>query len=113
MDWYKKAQTSTLWHISNEKFRKFNPDLSAQGIIWFAKDRQDLLQDLHGASINSKKPIYLYECKIVANKTAGWEEYDKYGIGELRSMGYDTVELDGDVAVIDEKKISIINIERI
>lgn len=113
MNWYKKAQTSVFWHISNEKFRKFDPNKTGQGIIWFATDKEDLIKDLHGASINSSKPVYLYKCQININKAAGWNEYDKYGIGELKSMGYDTINLDGDIAVIDSKNITILEIEQI
>lgn len=115
MNWYKKSQTQTLilWHISNKKFKKFNPDISSLGVIWFAKDRQDLLENLHGASIGINDPIYLYKCQVIANKIAGWDEYDKYLIEQLISMGYDVVDLDNDVIVLDENKISIIDVERI
>jgi len=118
MNWYKKAQsiqTQTLWHISNEKFNSFDPYMTAQGIIWFAKDKNDLLNNLHGASINKQKPVYLYQCKVIMNKIAGWNEYDndKYGIQDLINMGYNTIDLDDDVAVLSPENINIENIKEI
>ena len=113
MNWYKKAQTPLFWHISNEKFKKFNPYKTAQGIIWFAKNKEDLINNLHGASINNKKPVYLYKCQINMNKVAGWDEYNKYGIAELRSMGYDSIDLDEDIAVLNHDNIIIISVEQI
>jgi len=113
MNWYKKAKAETLWHLSNQKFDAFDPYMTAQGIIWFSKDKNDLLQNLHGASINKNKPVYLYECKVNMIKTAGWDEYDKYGISQLRSMGFDSINLDDDVAVLNVKNITISNLQEV
>jgi hypothetical protein len=113
MNWYKIAQVSVLWHISNAKFNRFDPSMTAQGIIWFSKDKEDLINNLHGASINNRKPVYLYQCRVDAHNMAGWEEYDKYGIGQLISMGYDAIDLDDDVAVLNQDIITILNVEQI
>jgi hypothetical protein len=115
MNWYKQAQIQekTFWHISNARFKKFDFYKSAQGIIWFAKDKEDLIKNLHGASINNKNPIYLYKCQINMGKVAGWNEYEKYGLGQLKSEGYDAINLDDDVAVLEPKNITILGIEQI
>jgi len=108
-----QAQTLKLWHISNLKFNKFNKEFLPQGIVWFSKDKEDLINTLHGASINSKKPIYLYECEIKVDKIAGWDEYEKYTLSELVSMGYDSILLDNDMAIMNLKNILIKKIEQI
>ena len=115
MNWYKKAQGQTViaWHVSNNKFKTFDISKSAQGIIWFAKDKDDLLTNLHGASINNTMPVYLYKCAIKTNKIAGWNEYDKYGLWELRRMGYDTINLDDDLVALDPKNVRIEGMEQI
>ena len=114
MNWYKTSQTQlTAFHISNEKFNAFDFSLTAQGIIWFAKDKNDLVNNKHGASINNTKPIYLYECSINPHKIANWDEYDKYTLDELEQLGYDTIDLDEDMAVLDPKIIKILDIERL
>jgi hypothetical protein len=105
--------TKTLWHISNERFSRFNTKMTAQGIIWFAEDADSLQKDLHGASINSRRPVYLYKCAVTMGKTAGWMEYEKYGIGELRNMGYDSIALDDDVAVLSSKSVRILEAKEI
>ena len=105
--------TQTLWHISNEKFSRFDTYKTAQGIIWFARDVESLQKDLHGASINNRKPVYLYKCDVRTNKTAGWDDYEKYGIGQLRDMGYDSAELSGDVAVFSARSVRILEVREV
>jgi hypothetical protein len=56
MNWYKLAQSQILWHISNNKFRKFDLYQTAQGIVWFSKDKEDLIENLHGASVTNELP---------------------------------------------------------
>jgi hypothetical protein len=109
----KIASTGTFWHISNYKFDKFDSYLSAQGVFWFAKDRDSLASNWHGANISSLKPIWLYEVQITHSKTAGWDEYDRYYLQELEDKGYDSIELDDNFVVFDPNNIEIINIERL
>lgn len=40
---------------------------------------------------------------------AGWNEYEKYGLGQLRDMGYDGAKLDDDYFVFSPKQIRIID----
>ena len=40
---------------------------------------------------------------------AGWDEYEKYGLGELSEMGYDGIKLDDDFIVFESKQIKTIN----
>lgn len=102
-----------LWHISNEKFDKFDSSMGIGSITWFAKDRDDLLKNRHGASINSNKPIWLYKVTASVNNPAGWAEYDKYVLDQLIEMGYDSIDLDDDFVVLNDKNIHIVDVERI
>ena len=102
-----------LYHISNRRFRKFNSKKTAQGLIWFAKNRTALLADLKGASIRSDMPVYLYTCTAMLDKMAGWPEYSKLGLWELERDGFDSADLDGDVMVMDDKKIRIDSVEKV
>ena len=103
----KIAANNKVYHISNNYFKAFDPTQTAQGLIWFSNNKEDLIKNLHGASISSKKPIYLYECTLNSNKTAGWNEYDKLGLWELEQEGYDTIDLDDDIAVLQANIIQI------
>ena len=106
-----KISSNSLWHISNQKFSKFDKNVTAQGIFWFAKNKSDLIEDGHGANINSRNPVYLYEVATTAKNPAGWDEYDKYGLGQLKDMGYDSVDLDDDVAVFYSENLKIVSVE--
>ena len=102
-----------LWHISNSRFRKFSRKMAINGLTWFSKDKDDLLREMHGASIDTRKPVWLYKCSANVDKTAGWDEYEKYLIAQLRQMGYDSIDLDDDFVVMDVDKIKIHEVERV
>lgn len=108
---FKISQSSQIvYHISNKRFAKFNPQYTAQGLLWFSRDKDDLIKNRHGASIG-KGDIYLYTCEIFPNKVAGWTEYDKLMIAQLRQEGYDLIDLGEDVAIINPNIVRIKNIE--
>jgi len=57
---------------------------------------------------NSSK--YIMTVKLKINKTAGWDEYGKYGLGELRHMGNYSIKFDDDGVIFDTKNIKIVNV---
>ena len=103
----------TLWHVSNSRFKKFDSTMTSDGMVWFAKDGDHLVSDLHGASVNNRLPVYLYKCEVQMGKVAGWDEYDKKMFDQLRSEGFDTIELDDDVAVLNENNIKIVGVDQV
>lgn len=106
-------QHQILWHVSNEHFYKFDLKKTAQGIIWFAKDAESLVKDLHGASINNQKPVYLYKCIVNPRKIANWDQYEKLSIGELRRDGFDSIDLDEDFVVLNPTIVKILKITKV
>jgi hypothetical protein len=102
-----------LYHISNNQFQQFDAEFLAQGVVYFAKSRDDLLSGGHGADANFTKPVYLYTCTTGARHPAGYDEFDRYSIDELESQGYDSLDLDEDFVVFDPEKIEIVDVERI
>ena len=107
------VQTKTLWHLSNSQFSRFDPSLSGMGIIWFSDNMMDLVKEGHGASLGFGKPVYLYKCQVRVNKTAGRDEYEKFGIGELKRDGYDSIELEGDWAILNSRNIRITHMQEV
>lgn len=107
------AVPKTLWHLSNARFRKFDPRMGAQGILWFSKDRDDLLRDRHGANLRTSVPVYLYEVRTTAKNPAGWEEYNKLMLSQLRQQGYDSIDLGEDVAILDPRKVKTVSVEEV
>jgi hypothetical protein len=99
--------TYKVYHGTNEKFGKFSLNRATQGIIWFTDSIDSITKGEHGG-IGSKIIMTRY---ITINKPAGWDEYEKYGLGQLRNMGYDGVILPqgdkNDFIIFDTKNIKV------
>ncbi len=81
-----------VYHGTNEKFGKFNFNKATQGIIWFTDSIDSIQKGEHGGQGNK----YIMTRYITINNPAGWDEYEKYGLQQLRDMGYDGVILPQD-----------------
>ena len=103
--------TDEVYHISNELFDSFDPAQTAQGILWFAEDRESLVSTGQGAGLYPNKPVYLYTCRVSISNPAGWDEYERYGIGELKGLGFDSVELDDSLIVFEGGDVEILDVE--
>jgi len=79
--------TYKVYHGTNEKFGNFNFKNATQGIVWFTDSPESIQKGEHGG-MGSKIIMTRY---ITINKPAGWDEYEKYGLGQLQDMGYDGV----------------------
>jgi len=106
-----KRVIEPLYHVSNEKFRSFDKEQTAQGIIWFAKEKPEDVYNVDGAAVSRLKPVYLYTCSVIAHKIADWNEYDRYTLHELESFGYDFVDLDDVCFTFNPENIRIKDIE--
>lgn len=85
-------KTYKVYHGTNEKFGKFNFNKTTQGIIWFTDSIDSIQKGEHGGQGNK----YIMTRYITINNPAGWDEYEKYGLGQLQDMGYDGVILPQD-----------------
>jgi GNAT superfamily N-acetyltransferase len=93
-----------VYHGTNKKFDRFNLKNAAQPIIWFSSDKNKIERGEAGAAGTSRiVPAYLS-----IKKMAGWNEYEKYGLGQLYEMGYDGAKLDDDYFVFSSKQIKIL-----
>lgn len=79
--------TYRVYHGTNNQFDKFDFKQTTQGIVWFTNSIDSIKKGEHGGQ-GSK---YIMTRDIVINNPAGWDEYEKYGLGQLRNMGYDGV----------------------
>jgi hypothetical protein len=94
----------TAYHGSDAPIRRFDPIYSAQGVLWFSEDKDKILRGESGA-VSAK---YLIEVLLRVDKTAGWDEYDRYSLAELESLGYDSIHLDDDWVIFDPARIKIV-----
>lgn len=75
-----------VYHGAHEKFNKISFAKSYQGILWFT-DSIESIKD--GSAGGGSK--YILTRYITLNNPAGWDEYEKLGIGQLKDRGYDGV----------------------
>ncbi|MBD3260719.1 MAG: hypothetical protein GF334_03445 [Candidatus Altiarchaeales archaeon] len=103
----KAAVTVTVYHGSPKLFDKFGLEETAQGVLWFSEDRDKIVRGESGA--NSSK--YIYTVDLHLDRPAGWGEYDKYFLAQLKQNGYDGIKLDDDWVAFDPKDARIVGVE--
>jgi hypothetical protein len=97
------------YHGSSVPIRRFAYKYSSQGVFWFSEDRDKILRGESGAVSFD----YIMTVELDINNIAGWDEYDKLGLGQIKSMGFDSIKLDDDYVVFDSKRIKVIKTEKI
>ena len=125
MNWYKQAQEDisqdpwfqgsqvvdpegnpmVVYHGTRANFNQFDLDYCAMGIIWFCSNKDTILSGESGACGTS----FIKEAYLSIKNPAGWAEYDKYGIGELKGFGHDGIILDNNYVVFDPSQIKVLS----
>jgi len=72
-------------HGTSEKFSKFNLNKTTQGIIWFTSNKNSV----EAGEVGAQGRGHIMDLYVRMKNPAGWDEYDKYSLYELQSMGYD------------------------
>ena len=103
-----KTFKGKVFHQTGEQFDEFDLSKGADGTAWFTSDKKNFSDPSSSASAASGKSKIL-ERDVDLKKVAGYEELDKYSIGELRQQGYDGAVLDGDIQVFDPEAIKQVN----
>ena len=101
-----------VYHGTGEKFERFSLSKSTQGIIWFTSDKNKIL----AGEVGAQGKGYIITAEVTINNPAGWDEYDKYMLDQLKHMGYDGAILKNetgyDCFVFDPRQIKIIEVEK-
>tara|TARA_R110001632_G_scaffold204086_1_gene327506 strand:+ start:61 stop:10641 length:10581 start_codon:yes stop_codon:yes gene_type:complete len=96
------------YHVTDEKFDVFDPYESAMGgVFWFTENKSKIEDGGTGAGLNPTKEQLTLHVYLKANKQAGWDEYDKLGLGEIEAKGFDSVKLDDDYIVFNSSQIKL------
>ncbi len=74
-----------VYHGTDKKFSTFKKNKSTMGIFWFTSDKDAVNAGEVGAQGRGNVMDLFAQIK----NPAGWTEYDKYGLGELKNLGYD------------------------
>jgi hypothetical protein len=95
--WFGSSKVSSggvpivVYHGTSKKFSKFNIKKSVQPIIWFTSNKSAIEAGEVGAAGSG----HIMELYASIQNPAGWEEYEKYGLGQLKGLGYDGAILSG------------------
>lgn len=109
-----QAKPLIVYHGTDADFKKFDLNKSTQGIIWFTSDKNKILANETGAQGTG----FIITAEVTINNPAGWDEYDKLGLGQIKGAGFDGVILrdsDGqfDCFVFSPRQIKILKSEKI
>lgn len=106
----KDGSPKVVYHGTGSKFSKFNLKKATQGIAWFTSEKSDI----ESGEVGAQGKGHIMDLYASIQNPAGWNEYEKYGLGQLQSMGYDGVilpEKDGKFVgfVFDANQLKSIN----
>ena len=81
-------------HGTSKKFSSFNFKNAPQQIIWFTSDKNSI----ESGDVGAQGKGHIMDLFASIKNPAGWDEYQKYGLGQLEGLGYDGAILpEGDV----------------
>ena len=91
--WFKQSKVvdasgapQVVHHGTGSKFKKFNPKKATMGgIFWFTSNKGAI----EAGNIGAQGKGHIMDLYVSLQNPAGWNEYSKYGLGQLHSMGYD------------------------
>lgn len=99
---HRAGYTVKAYHGTREfKGNKFNRDYSVQGVFWFSEDLENIKSGQSGAAGFSK----IIQVYLNPGKVAGWKEYEKLFLSQIKDMGFDSIKLDDDWIIFDPHRI--------
>lgn len=81
----KNGNPMVVHHGTSKKFSKFNFKNALQQIIWFTSNKSAI----EAGEVGAAGKGHIMDLYVSMKNPAGWNEYEKYGLGQLESMGYD------------------------
>jgi len=98
--------STEAWHVTADQFDQFDQEKAAMGgTFWFTTSKDKIDSDETGASLDPTKDKVTLHVYLNASKQAGWDEYEKLGLGEIEGRGYDSVKLDDDYIIYNPNQI--------
>lgn len=96
------------YHGSTHPIRKFDPKFSAMGVFWFSENKDEILRGESGA-VSAK---YLIEVVLDVKNPANRDQYERFGLGELKGQGHDCVHLEDcdNWIIFESKSIKVVNV---
>jgi hypothetical protein len=112
-EWYgdskvvdKNGEPLVVYHVTDAKFDAFDPQMAALGgTFWFTENLSKIESGETGAGLRPNQEKRVIDVYLSVQKMAGWDEYEKFGIGELIDRGFDGIKLDDDYVVFSPEQI--------
>lgn len=75
-----------VYHGTGKVFRRFSMKHAAMGgITWFTTNKEAIEKGEIGADTKG----FIKNIYVSMKRPAGWDEYEKYTLGQLEDLGYD------------------------
>ena len=112
MSWYEEIKeksnrsgyTIDAYHGTGDfKGNQFDRDLSGQGVFWFSESKSKIESGESGA-VGFSDVLHV---KLKSENPAGWDEYDRYFLEQIKDMGFDSIHLDDDWIVFEPEQIKL------
>lgn len=91
-EWFKSSKVVgpdgkpiVVYHGTSKKFRAFNIKKSTMSIIWFTSDKSAI----EAGEVGAQGKGHVLSLYASIQNPADWDAYDKLGLGELKSRGFD------------------------
>lgn len=82
----KDGEPLVIYHGSAKRFAAFSKNKATMGgITWFTSDKAAI----ESGDVGAAGKGYIFELFASIKNPAGWAEYDRLGLGELKARGYD------------------------
>lgn len=96
-----KGNLKVFYHKTGSNFNIIDFNKNAQGVFWFTDNKQALENgEISANGVRPGQQAEIKEFYVKMENPAGWEEYDKYTIEQLKEKGYDSVAFEDDGTII-------------
>lgn len=92
-----------VYHGSDVRIKRFDSNKTQDSLFWFTSDIKSIHRGESGAVSNK----YIIPVYLKITNPAGWDEYDKYTIDQLISLGFDGLKLDDTYVAFHANQIKL------
>ena len=85
----RKSNPVKVYHSTGDDFNEFDSDRAIAGQTWFTSNKAKADEGYDGSAGQGRT----VDARVDIRNPAGYDEYEKYGIGELIGQGYDGLKL--------------------
>ena len=105
-NWYTSSKQTVVraYHGTSKLFKKFDVEYAPQGVFWFTTDIEEI-KDGRAGAVSTK---YILVVDLTIKEHAGWEEYERDFLEQIKANGYNSIFLDNNIVMFETKDINIV-----